>query len=168
MGGPGTRKTAYLVLLALQIAAAALLTRIELPEFRQLLNNLGEQLRTPIKNDLLSLAAVAVMQAAYWVRLLCVPSITFMRPRIFVSHLFHFLSRISFIFGSSVFSVVFFRHVPQLGFETNVPLLMFRGVLLGSSLFALFCLSLDLDRWGSALEAGVNRNDGLDRPPSDS
>jgi hypothetical protein len=100
MGGPGTRKTAYLVLLALQIAAAALLTRIELPEFRQLLNNLGEQLRTPIKNDLLSLAAVAVMQAAYWVRLLCVPSITFMRPRIFVSHLFHFLSRISFIFGS--------------------------------------------------------------------
>jgi hypothetical protein len=109
MDRPTSSKGAYLALLALQIAGAALLSWIGLPEFRQLLIRLGEQLRTPIENDVLSLAAVAVMQGAYWVGLLRVPPISFNRPHIFVSHLFHCLSRISFIFGSSVFSVVFFR-----------------------------------------------------------
>jgi hypothetical protein len=157
-------KGAYFGLLALQIAGAALLTWIELPEFRQLLVHLGEQLRTPVRNDLLSLAAVAVMQGAYWIRLLCVPSISFGRPRIFVSHLFHFLSRISFIFGSSVFSVVFFRHVPELGSETDISLLIFRAIVLSTSLFALFCLSLELDRLANALGAGFDRNQGLGKP----
>lgn len=160
----GAKRKAYLGLLGVQIAGAALLTWIELPEFRQLLLHLGEQLPTPIKNDILSLAAMAVMQGAYWVRLLCVPLISFRRSHIFLSHLFHFLSRISFIFGSSVFSVVFFRHVPELGLGTNIPLLILRAIVLSSSLFALFCLSLELDRLGSALEAGFNRNAAFDGP----
>jgi hypothetical protein len=165
MDRPGaSQRTAYLALLGLQIAGAALLTWIGLPEFRQLLLHLGEQLRTPIRNDLLSLSAVAVMQGAYWARLLCVPLVLFRSPHIFLSHLFHFLSRISFIFGSSVFSVVFFRHVSELGLKTNIPLLMLRAIVLSSSLFALFCLSLELDRLASALEAGFNRNAVFDRP----
>ncbi len=93
-------RTAYLALLALQVTAAALLTWVELPEFRRLLNHLGEQLRTPIKYDLLSLIAAVIMQGAYWIRLLRVPLISFRRAHLFVSHLFQFLSRIRFIFGS--------------------------------------------------------------------
>jgi hypothetical protein len=157
-------KRACLVLLALQIAGASLLTWIELPAFRQLLAHLGEQLQTPVENDLLSLVAVAVMQAGYWLRLLCVPMVSFGRPQIFSSHLFHFFSRISFIFGSSAFSVVFFRHVPQLGREADIRLLIFRAIVLSGSLFALFCLSLELDRFGSALSAEY---DGSDKPSSD-
>src|ERR1700722_7974623 len=114
MDRPSSSKGAYFGLFMLQIVGAALLTWIALPEFRLLLIHLGEQLRTPIRNDLLSLAAVAVMQGAYWVRLLHVPSISFGKPRIFVSHLFLFLSRISFIFGSSVFSVVYNSQVCDL------------------------------------------------------
>jgi hypothetical protein len=157
MDRPSSSKGAYFGLFMLQIVGAALLTWIALPEFRLLLIHLGEQLRTPIRNDLLSLAAVAIMQGAYWVRLLHVPSISFGKPRIFVSHLFLFLSRISFIFGSSVFSVVFFRHVPELGPGTDTLLLMWRAVLLSGSLFALFCLSLELDRFANALAAGGER-----------
>ncbi len=167
MDWPTSSRRSYLVSLALQVAGAALLTWIELPKFRQLLTHLGDQLQTPLKSDLLSLAAAAVMQGAYWVRLLRVPLISFGRPHIFLSHLFQFLGRISFIFGSSVFSVVFFRHLPELGPHTNVLLLVFRSVLLSGSLFALFCLSVELDRLASALAAGFNRNDGSDKSPSD-
>jgi hypothetical protein len=162
MGWRTSAKRAYLILLALQIAGATLLTWIELPEFRQLLTHLGDQLRTPLKSDLSSLAAVALMQGAYWARLLRVPLISFERPHIFLSHLFQCFSRISFIFGSSVFSVVFFRHVPELGPNTNMFLVMFRSVLLSGSLFALFCLSVELDRLASSLSAEWDPNDGLD------
>jgi hypothetical protein len=148
---------AYSILLALQIAGAAVLTWIALPEFRRLLVHLGEQLRAPFKNDLVLLTAVVIMQAAYWFRLLRLPLITFQKSRLFASHLFHFFSRISFIFGSAVFSLVFFRHVPELGPGTDALLLVWRAVLLSGSLFALFCLSLELDRFADALAAGGSR-----------
>jgi hypothetical protein len=64
-----------------------------------------------------------------------------------------FLGRLSFIFGGALFSVVFFRHLPALDGDADVFLMTGHGLLLGGALFALFCLSLELERLGHALEA---------------
>ncbi|HEY5069108.1 MAG TPA: hypothetical protein VII37_04955 [Candidatus Acidoferrum sp.] len=64
-------------------------------------------------------------------------------------------SRLSFIFGAAVFSVVFFRHLPELGLDVDIILLARRGLLLIVSLFALFCFTLELERVANAF--GNNR-----------
>jgi hypothetical protein len=65
-----------------------------------------------------------------------------------------FLSRLSFIFGGALFSVVFFRHLPELDQGINVLLTAKRGLELVGSLFALFCLTLELERLGNAIGSG--------------
>jgi hypothetical protein len=69
-----------------------------------------------------------------------------------VRHLFLFASRVSFFFGGALFSVFFFRHVPELDqfpsfIQGAVKLL---EVLL--VLFSLFCYSLEIERLGRARE----------------
>ena len=88
------------------------------------------------------------MQVAYWYRLKCV-AIPFRGPNAIVSHLFLFLGRLSFLFGGALFAVGFFRHLPAL----DADALLMRGLLLGGALFALFCLTLELERLGHALGA---------------
>jgi hypothetical protein len=67
--------------------------------------------------------------------------------------MFLFLGRLSFIFGSALFSVVVFRHLPDLGPEANVQLIVRRGLIFVTCLFALFCTSLEVERLGQAFEA---------------
>jgi hypothetical protein len=57
---------------------------------------------------------------------------------------------LSFVFGSALFSVVLFRHVPELTREADILLTVRRGLLLVASLFALFCASLEVERVGIA------------------
>jgi hypothetical protein len=141
---------AYLSLLALQIAGALVLTWNVLPAFKQVLINPGEQPQTPLYGDLYTTVAVAMMQGAYWYRLRNVSLPPLCRSNVVVRHVFQFLGRVNFIFGASVFSVVFFRHLPELGPEADMRLLAFRALLLSASLFSLFCLSIELDRLGNA------------------
>jgi hypothetical protein len=47
----------------------------------------------------------------------------------------------------------FFRHLPALDNDADALLMTGRGLLLSGTLFALFCLTLELERWGHALEA---------------
>ncbi|RDL50612.1 hypothetical protein BLJAPNOD_01733 [Ensifer sp. M14] len=63
-----------------------------------------------------------------------------------------FASRASFVFGGALFSVIFFRHVPQL--EVLPPLGQGIAKTLGvmAVLFALFCYSLELERLGKVIE----------------
>jgi hypothetical protein len=68
-----------------------------------------------------------------------------------LSHIFLFLGRLNFIFGSALFAIVIFRHVPQLGSDTDLLLMLRRGIILIISLFALFCFTLELERLGAAL-----------------
>jgi hypothetical protein len=95
------------------------------------------------------------MQISFWVRLLRIP-IPFRRSNIFLNHFFLFLGRLSFIFGSALFSVVVFRHVPELGRDADFLLMARRGLLFVGCLFALFCTSLEVERLGQAFEG--NRN----------
>jgi hypothetical protein len=145
----------YLLLLALQIAGAIFFVWQELPEFKQVLVNPGEQLPKDASSDLTTAGILLVMQVSFWVRLLRIP-IPFRRSNVFLNHFFLFLGRLSFIFGSALFSVVVFRHVPELGRDTDFLLMARRGFVFIGCLFALFCTSLEVERLGQAFEG--NRN----------
>jgi hypothetical protein len=145
----------YLLLLALQIGGAIAFVWQELPEFRQVLTNPGEQLPKDASSDLMTAGILFVMQVSFWVRLLRIP-IPFRRPNVFLNHLFLFFGRLSFIFGSALFSVVVFRHLPELSRETDFALMAWRGTIFVGCLFALFCTSLEVERLGQAF--ADNRN----------
>lgn len=149
-------KTAlYLLLLAIQIVGAISFVWLQLPEFRQVVVNPGEQLPKDPVSDLLMAGIFAVMQLSFWVRLLRIP-IPFRRSNAVLNHVLLFLGRLSFIFGSALFSVVVFRHLPELGRETDIGLAVLRGIMFVGCLFALFCTSLEVERLGQAFES--NRN----------
>jgi hypothetical protein len=143
-------RAVYLLLLALQASGAIFFVLKELPEFRQLALNPGEQLRYIPYNDLTTIGTLLVMQVAYWYRLLRI-SIPFQGPNQILNHALLFVGRLSFIFGGALFSVVFFRHLPELDQSADVLLIARRGVLLCGALFALFCFALELERLGHAL-----------------
>jgi hypothetical protein len=144
------RVAGYVSLLAVQIAAALFFIWIELPAFRQIALKPGEQLQHLPYNVLATIGTLLVMQAAYWYRLLRVP-IPFQSSNLILNHLFLFLGRLSFVFGAALFSVVVFRHLPELDRAADIPLLVGRGMLLGCGLFALFCVTLELERLGHSL-----------------
>jgi hypothetical protein len=145
------KTAAYLLLLAIQIVGALIFVWQELPEFGQLLRNPGQQLPENTYSDLIAAGVFCAMQISFWCRLLHVP-IPFRRSNLFLSHVFLFLGRLSFIFGGASFAVVVFRHVPELGRETDVTLATQRGVIFVGSLFALFCTSLEVERLGQAFD----------------
>jgi hypothetical protein len=145
----------YMLLLAIQIFGAILFVWLQLPSFRQIAGNPGEQLPYDAFGDLMTVGILFIMQISFWYRLLYIP-IPFRRSNIFLNHVFLFLGRLSFIFGSALFVVAVFRHLPELGWETDILLTVKRGMILVGCLFALFCTSLEVERLGQAFEA--NRN----------
>jgi hypothetical protein len=149
------RTPLYLLLLAIQIFGAIAFVWQQLPEFRQVAVNPGEQLPNDASSDLMVAGILFVMQVSFWVRLLRIP-IPFRRSNLFLNHVFLFLGRLSFIFGSALVSVFVFRLLPELGRDTDFLLLARRGFLFVGCLFALFCTSLEVERLGQAFED--NRN----------
>jgi hypothetical protein len=153
--GRGQPQTAvYVLVLTVQIIAAVFFIWSELPSFRQLVLNPGNQIPDSPLDDLATAVILLVMQGAHWYRQLCIP-IPFHGSNIILHHLLLFMDRLSFIFGASAFSVIFFRHLPELGPGVNITLLARRSVLTIVSLFALFCFTLELERLGNAF--GDNR-----------
>jgi hypothetical protein len=149
------RTAAYLLLLAIQIFGVLLFIWQELPEFGQLLRNPGEQLPKDTHSDLTMVVVFCMMQISFWCRVLYVP-IPFRRSNLFLNHVFLFMGRLSFIFGSALFSVVVFRHVPELRRETDFLLATQRGLIFVGCLFALFCTSLEVERLAQAFEGHRN------------
>jgi hypothetical protein len=145
----------YLLLLALQLMGAITFIWQELPEFRQVASNPGEQLPRDDLSDLLLVGVLLVMQIAFWCRMRLIPIPSF-RPNAFLQHLFLFLGKLSFIFGSALFGVAVFRHLPELDRSVDILLMIRRGVIFTGCLFALFCSSLEVERLGQAFE--VHRN----------
>jgi hypothetical protein len=148
------RKTGvYLFLLALQILGTISFIWQALPEFRHVAVNPGKQLPHDGLSDLISVAIFCVMQISFWCRVLFIP-IPFRQPHVVLNHVFLFLGRLSFIFGSALFGVAVFRHLPELDRDINMLLTVKRGVILFGCLFALFCASLEVERLGQAFEPG--------------
>ena len=141
----------YLLLLAVQILGAITFVWQTLPEFRLVADHPGEQLPRDGFSDLVSFIVLCVTQIAFWYRVRRVP-IPFRHPQIFLNHLFLFLGRLSFIFGSALFGIVVFRHLPELDRNIDLLLTVKRGMILLGCLFALFCTSLEVERLGHAFE----------------
>ena len=140
----------YLLLLGIQAFGSVFIVREGLPVFTQLLLRPGEQVPVTPFDGAAIFAVLFAMQAAYWWRLLRV-SIPFSSGSLILGHVFLFISRLQFVFGTALFSIVIFRHVPELGPDIDILLVARRGTLLVISLFALFCFSLELERLGAAL-----------------
>ena len=103
----------YVMLMVVETAAAMFLYLTIFPIFRQVITQLGEpQDISPYQQAAVACGAL-VLQACYWVRFRWVTIPAPFRNAL-VRHLFLFASRVSFFFGSALFSILFFRHVPEL------------------------------------------------------
>lgn len=148
----------YVTLLLVQTAAASVLFWMIFPLFQKLVMRSGQpqQLETSVVIGVVT--AAIVMQMCYWVRY---RHVVVWRPchSSFVGHILMFASRASFFFGGALFSVIFFRHVPQL--EVFPPLGQGIAKALGvmAVLFALFCYSLELERLGKVIEEQRHEQD---------
>jgi hypothetical protein len=145
-----TKTATYLLLFVVQMFGTVFVIWVALPAFKQLVLNPGEQVVSTRYDGLGIIAVLSAMQFAYWYRCTRV-IIPFRGPKSFLSHVFLFLGRLSFIFGSALFSIVLFRHLPELSSDVDILLFGRRAVVLIVSLFALFCFSLELERLGAAL-----------------
>jgi hypothetical protein len=148
-----SRPIFYLLLLSIQLTGALFVILEGLPEFRQLVSHPGEQLPPTRYDNPATPVMILAMQAAYWYRLRRVP-IPSRQSNIVLNHLFLFLGRLAFIFGGSLFAVVFFRHLPEINQGADIWLMWRRGLQLVASLFSLFCVTLELERLGRALGNG--------------
>lgn len=149
MAANRSKAVIYLMLLAIQVLGGIIFVCQELPAFTHVVLHPGQQLSPDMHSDLMAAIVLSGMQIAYWYRLSCVPVPT-LRSNVFLSHALLFLGRLSFVFGSALFSVVLFRHVPELTDDADILLMAKRGPLLVASLFALFCASLEVERVGNA------------------
>jgi hypothetical protein len=152
MNTNNARSSGYFVLLAIQLCGAILLIWQELPEFKQVIINPGEQLPKDTRSEILLVGVFCVMQTSFWIRQ-CHLRVPARRANIFLNHIFLFLGRLSFIFGSALFSVVVFRHLPELGPGTDILLMARRGLVFVACLFALFCAGLEVERLGQAFDS---------------
>ncbi|WP_260694715.1 hypothetical protein [Rhizobium leguminosarum] len=96
-------------------------------------------------------ASAALLHCFYWIRLKWVP-VTSPFHSVFVAHLLFFASRVSFFFGGALFSAIFFRHLPELDALPPFAQACVKSVYVAATLFGLFCYSLELDRFGKAVE----------------
>lgn len=152
MKPPATRQwKTFVLLLSVQLTGAAGFVWQGLPDFRQMLLIPGQQLSKDAWSDLTMVGLFLIMQIGFWVRVRRVDT-PVRNTNIFLNCVFLFLGRISFIFGSALFSVAAFRHLPELRSDTNWALLAERGTILVACLFALFCTSLEVERLGQAFE----------------
>jgi hypothetical protein len=114
--------------------------------------NSGRSLPARGVADVIAVGVFVVMQVAFWYRLRHVP-IPFRRSNQFLSHVLLFLGRLGFIFGGALFSVAVFRHFPALGRDSDMVLVTWRGAILITALFALFCAGLEVERLGKAIDS---------------
>jgi hypothetical protein len=141
----------YVILMVIETAAAMFLFLTIFPIFRQVITQLGEpQDISPFQQVAVACGAL-VLQACYWVRFRWVAIPAPFRNAL-VRHLFLFASRVSFFFGGALFSVLFFRHVPELDQLPTVIQGAVRVLEIILPLFSLFCYSLEIERLGRASE----------------
>jgi hypothetical protein len=139
----------YALVLTVQTIAAVAFIWSELPSFRELALNPVNQITDIPLDDVATVGILFVMQGAYCYRQLSIP-IPFLGSNIILHHILLFMGRLSFIFGAAVFSLIFFRHLPELGPDVDIFLIARRGLLVTVSLFALFCFTLELERHANA------------------
>ena len=143
----------YAILFVLQTFLASSLFWMIFPIFLRVMRNLGEQQEFQPYGARAIVSSAIVLQCCYWTRYRWFPLYTPFRNA-FIGHLLKFASRIGFFFGGALFSVILFRHVPELDPLPPLGQALAKGLCVMGILFALFCYSLELERLGKAFEGG--------------
>jgi hypothetical protein len=141
----------YVALLLMQTGAASVLFWIVFPLFQKLLTGSGYPQQLDPFVAIGATTAAIIMQLCYWARY---QHVAVWGPfhSAFAGHILMFASRASFFFGGALFSVIFFRHVPQLDALPPLGQGMAKALGVMAILFALFCYSLELERLGKVIE----------------
>lgn len=141
----------YPLLLAGQSTGAVMVLANGVPIYRRIV---GDSSRLAPHPGILwwAVAAVVLIQVSYWLRVRLKPSLPPGGYPIF-GHLAQFAARLSFVFASSTFSVVFVARFDQL----SLPPHRIAMVLL--LLFSMFCWTLELERLARALNGTESSTD---------
>jgi hypothetical protein len=136
--------TRYLLFLALEVAGMALILWDGLPIYRHLF--VLERVATT-EDQAIMFVAVTAIQVSYWHTLRHDPPFKFSR-RPFLAHVLLFLSRLSFVFASSLFALVAYRYSSMLSFKPlNLSLFI-------TILFSVFCFTRHLETVGNLMLKG--------------
>ena len=143
----GERYWLYTALLSVQTVGVALILWEGVPLYRLIVKEPGPQ-----HLDKQTIAwvtiAITVIQFSYWSEVRLVPKIK-LRQNVFLSHVVLFFARISFVFGTALFSIIVFLRLPDI--TVSVP----RLSLLIVTMFSMFCYTLELEKLDRSLGAGL-------------
>ena len=140
---------AFELLLLLQTLAVLVILWSMLPIYREVWEHPGHQLNY-LPEPIRLVAAPILFHFVYWFRLLRVP-IPAIKTNLLLSHIVPFLGRLSFIFGTSFFALLVYRHLPSLVAVTDPFDALLRFIITFGILFSLYCYSIELERLGVAL-----------------
>jgi hypothetical protein len=147
----GFRKSrTYVLLLVMQTLTIVIIVLSIIPIYDALIAAVGVQLRHLPQSPLLLVAALILFHCTYWFRLLRVP-IAVRGHSLLLSHLVLFVARLSFIFGTSFFALIVFRHLPAMVAVPEPGILTARIAVTVLMLFSLYCYTSELERLGVAL-----------------
>lgn len=140
----------YFLLLAVQTAGAVMVLMNGVPIYRQIAGDFSRHQPQP---GILwwAVAAVALIQIAYWIRVRLQPSLP-PRGHVVIGHLAAFVARLSFILASSTFTVFFFVRFEQLSLSPQ------RIVMILALLFSMFCWTLELERLARAIQGAEGKS----------
>lgn len=141
---------AFASLLSIQTLGMAYLLWTVFPVFHEVMTHLGEPQQISRSTYASILFCTLFFQVCYWSRVLWVAvRVPFNNV---VAHLISFVARLSFLFGGAFFSTIFFRHLPELGALPPLGRAILSGVSIAAVLFGLYCYSLELERFGRAID----------------
>jgi hypothetical protein len=146
-----SRRWLYMLLLALQTIGVVVFYFKGLPLYREVASDPTAYI-PKASTWAWSLPAIALIQVGYWIPHRVGPS----TPRfvnVVLGHVALFIGRLIFLLPVAFFSFVFINNK----LENKMP--FSRYVLLLAGLFSLFCYSLDLRRYGTALIGPDKRTD---------
>ena len=140
---PRSGLVVYFCLLTAQTIGAAIILVNGVPVYRQMVGDFANHQPHP---GILwwAVVAVIIIQAAYWLRVRLQPSLHW-RTHVVIGHMAFFVARLSFIFASASFTVIFFARFDQLSLPPH------RILIVLAMLFSLFCYTLELERLAKAL-----------------
>jgi len=141
----------YPLLLTMETSGAVILCWKAIPLYRLLIVDPASY-ETRERIWVWALTAIALIQIGYWFRYRIKPALPQLH-NVLLGHILLFVSRLSFVVATSVFSFVFIAYKLELDAA--------RYILTVVGLFSLFCYTLELQRLGSALL-------GLEQRPGES
>jgi len=147
MSDPAFRIKQYVLFFLIEVVAMTLILWDGLPIYRHLM--ILEQVGTRT-DEVIMWIAVAAIQFTYWYLLRHEPPFALQR-RPLLAHVVLFVSRLSFVFASSLFALVAYRYSDALEFNPA------RVVLFIAVLFSVFCFSRHLEAIGNLMLRGPTR-----------